>query len=53
MANLFNRIFSANKKKPVTVVRKVKHSKKPALTKAIHGTVILRGKIEEDRKLAR
>lgn len=42
-----------NKRLPVKVVRKVKHSKHPALTKAKHGTVILRGKIEEDAKMAK
>lgn len=53
MANLWYRIFgSPQKKGRVIVVRKVKHSNKPALTKATHGTVILRGKIEEDAKMA-
>ncbi|AGA56911.1 hypothetical protein Theco_0705 [Thermobacillus composti KWC4] len=53
MTNLFNRIFSTNKKRRVMVIHKVKHSKKPALTKATHGTVILRGKIEQDNMIAR
>jgi len=41
------------KKTPVKIIRKVKHVKHPALTKAKHGTVILRGKIEDDAKLAK
>lgn len=31
----------------IPVIRKVKHSDKPALTHATHGTVLLKGKIEE------
>lgn len=54
MANLFHRIFGSQKRRErVIVVRKVKHSNKPAQTKATHGTVILRGKIEEDFKVAK
>jgi hypothetical protein len=54
MVNLFNRIFGSKQKRShVIVIRKVKHSSKPALTKATHGTVILRGKIEEDIKMVR
>jgi hypothetical protein len=52
--NLFDRLFgSKSKKTPVKIVRKVKHSDKPALTNAKHGTVILRGKIEDDYNLAK
>ncbi|MFD0590592.1 hypothetical protein ACFQZE_21625 [Paenibacillus sp. GCM10027627] len=54
MLNLVERLFGGTfKKMPVKVIRKVKHSKKPALTKAKHGTVILRGKIEEEIREAR
>lgn len=49
--NVVGRFLS--KRVPVKVVRKVKRSKHPALTKAKHGTVILRGKIEEDARLAK
>ena len=51
MLNAVERMLG--RKEPVKVVRKVKSSKRPALTKAKHGTVILRGKIEEDARGAR
>lgn len=35
------------KKQGVRVVQSVKHSRKPALSYAKHGTVLLKGKIEE------
>ncbi|WP_158560420.1 hypothetical protein [Paenibacillus contaminans] len=54
MLNLIDRIFGGNhSKEPIKIVRKVKHSEKPALTNAKHGTVILRGKIEEEYKAAK
>jgi hypothetical protein len=41
-------LFGDMSKKPrVRIIRKVKHSDKPAQTNAKHGTVLLRGKIEE------
>lgn len=54
MVNLLNRLLhnQSNRGRP-QVVRKVKHTDKPALTKATQGTVILRGKIEEDFKMVK